>query len=286
MKGCTGLLKQRVKNGDLLLVGCIMDCRSGSAVEMYQECGYDIVMIDREHTALNSETILEHLRLCRALGIPSMVRVADHSYHEFNRMLDQAPDCIMVPRIRTRADAERVVNTVKYPPLGQRGLGGSTCPIGRYLGWPKVTEQIAYVNEQLVVGIQIETAEALADVDNILSVPGIDMAIVGNDDLSIGMGIPGEFDNPRYLKAVDTIIAACEKHRVLPGIAGGDPTWVRYWRDRGMRVFWCAADVVSMWDATRKGIAAIRAGLDAKSAPKSPFAATAGKAGRRVRYSK
>ena len=286
MRGCTGLLKERVRNGDMLLVGCIMDCRSGSAVEMYHECGYDVVMIDREHTALNSETILEHIRLCRALGIPSMVRVADHNYHEFNRMLDQAPDGIMVPRIRTRADAEHVVNTVKYPPLGQRGLGGSTCPVGKYMGWPKLTEQIAHVNEQLVVGIQIETAEALADVDAILSVPGIDMAVVGNDDLSIGMGIPGQLDHPRYLKAVETIIAACERHGVLPGIAGGDPTWVRYWRDKGMRVFWCAADVVSMWDATCKGMSAIREGLAAKPAPKSPFAAASRKAARQVRYSK
>ena len=287
MKGCTGLLKERVKRNDLLLVGCIMDCRSGSAVEMYHECGYDVVMIDREHTALNSETILEQLRLCRALEIPSMVRVADHSYHEFNRMLDQAPDGIMVPRIRTRADAERVIATVKYPPLGQRGLGGSTCPAGKYIGWPKVTDQVAYVNEQLVVGIQIETAEALADVDNILSVPGIDMAIVGNDDLSVGMGIPGQLDNPRYLKAVEKVIAACEKHQVQPGIAGGDPTWVRYWRDKGMRVFWCAADVVSMWTATRNGIAAIRSGLAAKAVPTSPFAATTSpKAAKRIQYSK
>jgi 2-keto-3-deoxy-L-rhamnonate aldolase RhmA len=285
MRGCTGLLKERVKNGDMLLVGCIMDCRSGSAVEMYHECGYDVVMIDREHTALNSETILEHIRLCRALGIPSMVRVADHSYHEFNRFLDQAPDGIMVPRIRTRADAELVVNTVKYPPLGQRGLGGSTCPTGKYLGWPKVTDQVEYVNEQLVVGIQIETVEALDDVDNILSVPGIDMAIVGNDDLSIGMGIPGQLDHPRYLQAVETIIAACQKHHVLPGIAGGDPTWVRYWRDKGMRVFWCAADVVSMWQATRSGIDAIRVGLDAQTAPESPFVAAAKMTGQ-VSYSK
>ncbi len=285
MRGCTGLLKERVKNGDMLLVGCIMDCRSGSAVEMYHECGYDVVMIDREHTALNSETILEHIRLCRALGIPSMVRVADHSYHEFNRFLDQAPDGIMVPRIRTRADAELVVNTVKYPPLGQRGLGGSTCPTGKYLGWPKVTDQVEYVNEQLVVGIQIETVEALNDVDNILSVPGIDMAIVGNDDLSIGMGIPGQLDHPRYLQAVETIIAACQKHHVLPGIAGGDPTWVRYWRDKGMRVFWCAADVVSMWQATRSGIDAIRVGLDAQNAPESPFVAAAKMTGQ-VSYSK
>lgn len=274
MQGCTGLLKKRVKDKELLLVGCIMDCRSGAAVEMYHECGYDVVMVDREHTALNSETILEHLRLCRALGIPSMVRVADPSYHEFNRTLDQAPDGIMVPRIRTRADAEHVIRTVKYAPLGQRGLGGSTCPAGKYMGWPKVTDQVDYVNNQLVVGIQIETAEALADLDGILSVPGIDMAIVGNDDLSMGMGITGQLSSPRYVEAVGKVIAACEKHGVLPGIAGGEPGWVRYWKDRGMRVFWCAADIISMWDATRKGIAGIRTALASATPPPPSFGAT------------
>lgn len=282
MRGMSGHLKARVKNGDTLMVGCIMDCRSGSAVEMYHECGHDVVMIDREHTALNSETILEHIRLCRALGIPSMVRVADHSYHEFNRFLDQAPDAIMVPRIRTRADAELVINTVKYPPLGQRGLGGSTCPTGKYTGWGHVSEQVAHVNEHLVVGIQIETAEALADLDGILSVPGIDVAVVGNDDLSLGMGLTGQLNHPRYLEAVQGIIAACRRHGVLPGIAGGDPTWVRYWHDQGMRMFWCASDVVTMWTGTRQGLAAIQASLAAPTAPPSPFAPAAAA----VRYGK
>lgn len=288
MKGCTEKLKKRVKNGELLLVGCIMDSRSGAVVEAYHECGYDLVMIDREHTALNSETILEHIRLCRALEQPVMMRVADPSYHEFGRFLDQGLDGIMVPRIRTRADAEHVVNTVRYPPLGQRGLGGSTCAVGKYMGWPKLTDQIAHVNNELMVGIQIETAEALENVDEILSVPGIDVAIVGNDDLSLGLGIPGQLDNPKYLKAVERIIASCRKHGVMPGIAGGEPTWVRYWHDRGMRMFWCAADIISLWSGTQRAMVGVREGLKAKTAPKSPFPkgakTPAGTEAKRVRY--
>jgi 2-keto-3-deoxy-L-rhamnonate aldolase RhmA len=288
MKGCTGKLRQRAQKGDVLLVGCIMDSRSGAVVEAYHECGYDLVMIDREHTALNSETILEHIRLCRALEQPVMMRVADPSYHEFGRFLDQGLDGIMVPRIRTRADAEHVVNTVRYPPLGQRGLGGSTCPVGKYMGWPKLTDQIAHVNNELMVGIQIETAEALANVEEILSVPGIDVAVVGNDDLSLGLGIPGQLDNPKYLKAVEKIIATCHKHGVLPGIAGGEPTWVRYWHDRGMRMFWCAADIISLWSGTQRAMAGVREGLKAKTPPKSPFPkgakTPAGTAAKRVRY--
>src|ERR1035437_9977658 len=106
MRGCTESLMKRIKNRDVMISGCVMDSRSGAVVEMYHECGYDIFMIDREHTLLNSETILEQIRLARALGIPCMVRAADASYHEINRVLDQAPDGIFVPRIRSREEAE------------------------------------------------------------------------------------------------------------------------------------------------------------------------------------
>lgn len=261
MKGCTGKLKQRIQNGDVLIFGAIMDSRSGAVVEMYHECGFDVVFIDREHTALNTETVLEHIRIARALDFPVMVRAADASYHEICRLLDQAPDGLFVPRIRSRAEAEQVVRTVKYPPAGIRGLGGYTSPAGKYTGWPHVTEQIEYVNSQFVIGIQIETAEALADVDNILATPGLDIAIVGNDDLSLGMGIPGQWEHPQYVAAVDRIIAACQRNKVLPGIACGDPARVRFWRDRGMRAFWYAADVVLMWQAARQSMANLKKAL-------------------------
>jgi 2-keto-3-deoxy-L-rhamnonate aldolase RhmA len=286
MKGFTGELKRRVKRRDTLLFGCIMDSHSGAVVEMYHETGFDAIMIDREHTALNSETIREHIRLARALELPCMVRAADNSYHEVCRFLDQGADGVFMPRIRTRQEAERYVAHVKYPPVGLRGIGPSTCPAGKYVGWNHPTEMADYSNESLVVGIQIETAEALADLDGILSVPGIDVAVVGNDDLSLGMGILGQLDSPQYINAVKSVIAACERHGVLPGIAGGDPTWVRYWHDQGMRLFWCAADIVSMWTATRTGIAAIQASLAAEAAPESPFPATSGQSAPHLRYSK
>jgi 4-hydroxy-2-oxoheptanedioate aldolase len=269
MRGLTGELKQRIANKDVLIAGCVMDSRSGAVVEMYHESGYDILLIDREHTLLNSETILEHIRLSRALGLPCMVRAADASYHEINRVVDQAPDGVFVPRIRSRAETEAVVRTVKYPPLGQRGLGGSTCPAGKYMGWTTVAEQIEFFNRQFVVGIQIETAEALADLDGILSVPGIDVAVVGNDDLSMGLGIPGQLDNPRYIAAVKQVLDACNRHGVLPGIACGDPARLRFWKDGGMRMFWSAADVCLMWDAAQRQIASIRQALAAANPP--PF---------------
>jgi 2-keto-3-deoxy-L-rhamnonate aldolase RhmA len=265
VRGHTGRLRQRVNNKDLLVFGCIMDARSGAAVEAYHEAGYDVLLIDREHTALNSETVLEHIRLARALDFPCMVRVAEDCYHELGRTLDQAPDGIFVPRIRSRAQVESLVRMVKYPPLGMRGLAGSSCPAGKYVGWKSVAEQIECVNRDLVVGIQIETVEALDDLDGILSVPGVDIAVVGPDDLSAGMGIPGQLTAPEYVAAVERVIGACRRHNVLPGIAGGDPAAVRQWIERGMRAIWYAADVCLLWQAATQQLSKLHealAGLD------------------------
>lgn len=261
MQGGNGELKKRVKREDVLIFAGIVDARSGSAIEAFHEAGYDAVMIDREHTALNSETILEQIRLARALHFPVMVRVADLSYAELNRTLDQLPDGLFVPRIRSRAEVENVVQTIKYAPLGRRGLGASTCPAARYMGWSSPIEQIERLNNDTVLGIQIETAEALADLDGILSIPGVDIAVVGGDDLTMSMGIPGQTAGPEFRDAVEKVIAACNRHGVLPGIAVGDPSLARDWIERGMRVVWYAVDVCLLWQAARDRIDLLRAEL-------------------------
>lgn len=261
---CTGQLKKRIENKEVLLSGCVFDSRSGSVIEMYYEIGFDMVLIDREHSGLNNETVLEHIRLARALGFPCMVRVADASYSELNRTMDQAPDGIFVPRIRSRKDVEDFLKLIKFPPNGIKGYAGSACPAGKYLGWDNPLEQFDYFNKDFVVGIQIETAESIVNLDDILSVPGIDVALVGNDDLTLGMGIPTQFDNPVYIETVKKVIATCNKYGVLPGIACGDPVKIRYWKEQGMRLFWAAFDVISIWQHTKQSFNKIQKELSEK----------------------
>lgn len=263
MRVCEGTLRRRVENKDLLIFGGIMDSRSTAVVEVYKEAGYDVLLIDREHTPLSEETIAEHIRLARALDFPCMVRVAEDCYHELNRTLDQAPDGIFVPRIRSRDQVENVVRTVKYPPLGMRGLAGATCPVSKYVGWDSLADQIETVNRNSVVGIQIETVEALDDLDGILSVPGVDIAVVGNDDLSIRMGIPGQLAHPDYVRAVEGVIEACQRHNVLPGIAMGDPAMAVEWISKGMRAIWYSADICLIHEGAVRGLRALKEGLRA-----------------------
>jgi len=258
MQWGNGKLKQRIAAREFLIAGAVTDSRSGAVIEAYHAAGFDCVIIDREHTALNSETILEHVRLARTLGFPCLVRVADDTYAELNRTLDQMPDGIFVPRVRTRAQVERIIETVKYPPVGKRGVGASTCPAGKYMGWDSVLEMTETLNRTSVVGIQIETKEALENLDAILSVPGIDVAVVGNDDLSTGMGIPGQFTSDTYRDAVKEIIRCCNQHGVMPGIAAGDPEVVKYWAGHGMKMFWAAGDITLLWSGAVKCNAAVR----------------------------
>jgi len=264
MRFGNGKLKERIGTSDVLIGGCVMDSRSGAVIEAYQEAGFDFVMIDREHTALNSETILEHIRMARALGLPCVVRVASDTYAELNRTLDQMPDGVFVPRIRTRDQLEKIIEMVKYPPLGKRGVGASTCPAGKYKGWGSLTEMVTTLNRTTVVGIQIETKEALENLDEILSVPGVDVAVVGNDDLSTGMGIPGQFTSDTYRNAVKGVIACCNRHGVMPGIAAGDPEVVKYWAGQGMKMFWSGADICFLWSGAAQCCKAVRQALEAK----------------------
>jgi len=258
MRVCEGTLRRRVDGGDLLIFGCIIDSRTGSVVEIFQEAGFDAVLIDREHSALGSETICDHIRVARALGLPCMVRVAEDCYHELNRTLDQAPDGVFIPRVRSREQVEAIVRTVKYQPQGQRGLAGSTCPIGKYKGWESTRQQIETVNRNLVIGIQIETAEALADLEGILGVPGLDMAVVGSDDLLMNMGLAGQLQSKEYLAAVERVIATSEQHGVLPGVATGDPAAAADWIKRGAKVIWYAADICLMWAAAVRQLEELR----------------------------
>jgi len=259
MRVCEGHLRKRVDSKDLLLFACIIDSRSSSVIELFQEAGFDAVLIDREHSALNHETIMDHIRVARALGFPCMVRVAEDAYHELNRTLDQAPDGIFVPRIKSREQVEQILRTVRYRPLGIRGLAGSTCPAGKYKGWDGgVTEQIETINRNTVVGIQIETAEALEHLDEILSVDGLDLAVIGPDDLGMNMGLPGQLQSKRFHDAVERIIATCEKHGVLPGIAAGDPDVVAHWIKRGAKVIWYAADIGLIWAGAVRALADLK----------------------------
>ncbi|MEW6227745.1 MAG: aldolase/citrate lyase family protein [Bacillota bacterium] len=242
--GYGGTLKRRIHSGQVLVGTSIVGSRSPFVVEVFKMAGFDFIIIDREHSVLTTETAADLITVARHVGIPVLVRVPDYSYHELNPLLDQGVHGIVLPRVRTRDEVEDVLRRIRYFPLGHRGLAGSTTPLAGYDGHAAsrngFTDQ---VNQETVVCLQIETREAMENLDEILSVYGVDVALVGPDDLALNLGILGQKAHPTFIQAVQEVIATANRYGVAPGIALGDMEGALTWRNEGVKVVWYSCDI-------------------------------------------
>lgn len=148
---------------------------------------------------------------------------------------------------------------MKYPPIGRRGsvmARGHT----NFQSGP-VGEAMQAMNDETLLIVQVETREALDGIDDILSLPGIDVALVGPNDLSIALGMPGELDDPRFIHAIERTIDACRSHSVVPAIHVNEVDRATWWAQRGMRMVSISSEAGLM----------IKAGKDAVSTVKKAF---------------
>jgi 4-hydroxy-2-oxoheptanedioate aldolase len=151
-------------------------------------------------------------------GIAPIARVPNGAYSIATRALDNGALGIVVPHVDTAAEAKEVVNRLKYPPVGHRSMGG----IGPHYGLRSAStgEAAEALNAANLTVVMLETPTAIANADAIAAVPGIDVLLIGTNDLCAEMGIPGDFGHERVADAYGRMIAACNKHGKFPGQAG------------------------------------------------------------------
>jgi 2-dehydro-3-deoxyglucarate aldolase/4-hydroxy-2-oxoheptanedioate aldolase len=166
---------------------------------------------------------------------------------------------LMIPRVETRAQVEAVIRAMKYPPVGERGVA-LTVAHDDYTGGD-VHAKLRHANHETLVIVQVETAKAIENLEEMLSVPGVDVAWVGHFDLSVSMGIPGQFEHPRFLDAIDRVVAVCGQRGVAPGVMQSSVPAVREWMDRGFRAIAYSGDVWLLQNALRDGLRQLREGL-------------------------
>jgi 2-keto-3-deoxy-L-rhamnonate aldolase RhmA len=230
-----------------------------SLAQIVKAAGADFILYDMEHSGADVETMKAQFASCRGIGLPAFVRVPATEYHFVARMLDAGALGIMVPMVETREQAERIVSFTRYPPAGRRGAAFGVAPHDDYLPG-SVTDKIAAANERTLVIALVETAVGIENVDAIAAVPGVDVVWLGHFDLTNFLGIPGEFTHPRYLKAVDDLVAACKRHGKTPGFMAADDTWARDYRAKGFRALAYSVDVLLMQSALAAGLAKLREG--------------------------
>lgn len=218
--------------------------------------GAEFLLYDMEHTGLGFETLKTQLALCRGLDLVPLVRVPRGEYHFIARALDVGALGVMVPMVGTRNEAEAIVACTRYPPQGRRGAAFGFAH-DDYQGGDLVAKMAA-LHERTLVIAQIETDEGLSHVEAIAAVAGIDALWIGQFDLTNFLGIPGQFQHPEYLAAVDRVVAACVAHGKAAAILAMDLQWARDCVAKGFRLVAYGIDQAMLQDALRRGLDLLR----------------------------
>jgi 2-keto-3-deoxy-L-rhamnonate aldolase RhmA len=221
--------------------------------------GCDFVLFDCEHSGFGHETIKSALRYFEAARLPAIVRVPSKEYHHIARAADMGAEGIMLPMVDDAAQAKAILDCLKYTPEGRRGVALGIAH-DAYSGGP-VLEKLARANERTTLFCQIETAAGVENAFEIAAVEGVDCLWVGHFDLSAALGIPGRFEHPRFLEAIERVARACREHgkacgRLVPDVATG----IDYWR-RGFDFLCYSGDVWALQAAVKAGVEGIRAGI-------------------------
>jgi len=224
-----GSLKQRLQ-GEKRLVGTFIQIAHPVMTEFVGKLGFDFVLIDSEHAAMHIETVQSLLQGLAATPTYGIVRIPTISYEYVATYLDAGADAILVPQIRTVEDVLKVQNAALYPPEGKRGIGpGRATDFGL-----RIMEKKDSPNKETVVIIQIETREALENLDAILSVGFYDMVFIGPGDLSMNLGVFGDFANPILTGEIERIIRKSQERRKKIGIFAGNVDMAIEWLKKGV----------------------------------------------------
>ena len=209
-------LKERLARGEVASSMTVRLSRSVEIAQVAATAGFDSLYIDLEHSSLSLETTSQICCAALTCGIAPLVRVAQVEL--IQRVLDGGALGVIIPDVRTAAQAQEAVRAAKYPPQGERGFASVLAQL-QYRTVP-TRELYTAVNAATMVIVQFESAEAIDRADEILAVDGVDMALFGTNDLTADMGIPGDYENPKVHDAYKRAIAAAKKHGKHVGVGG------------------------------------------------------------------
>lgn len=237
--------KQRLQAGELSLGMGIRQARTVDIALIAQGCGYDWLFIDMEHNSMSVDTAAQICMAALSSGTTPLIRVPGHEHFHASRLLDTGAMGIIAPHVNNRAEAEYVVANCLFPPLGRRSVPGALPQVG-FQPYP-VGEVVRAINTASLIVAMIETPEGLANVDEIAAVSGIDVLLVGGNDLAIELGLPGQFAHEKMRAAMDIVAGACRRHGKFSGIGGiYDEAIMRRYVEAGARFILSGSDLAFM----------------------------------------
>lgn len=234
-------MKEKLRSGGTVFGCAVAGTAYPEIPHAYAQAGLDFLLIENEHFPMSLESDQQLIRACRAADIPCIVRVPDAEYHLIARTLDAGADGVIVPRVGNPRQAADVASWVKFPPQGRRGFGAGPL-LYDYESVP-LADAVKHFNENTVVIVQAETLPAMEAIEQMAAVEGLDAIMIGPADLSISLGIPGEFRAAKFVEQVERVAKACAQTGIASGIFCGDLDLLKTYTGMGMRCFCCGSEI-------------------------------------------
>jgi 4-hydroxy-2-oxoheptanedioate aldolase len=233
--------KAKLKAGETVF-GCFMRYPDPGLAEVMGYYGWDFLGFDAEHGSLEAGTCENMVRSAELRSVTPMVRVTTNQPHVILRLLDTGAQGLHVPWVNSAAEAEAAVQAVKYHPRGKRGL--ASVRAADYAQTAPFSEYVKQANQETLVVIQIETAQAVEELPAIAAVNDVDVLFIGPSDLSHSLGVPGETNHPDVKAAMDRIVDVAKQARVPFGIMVGNAAQAKEWKARGARYIACTFESI------------------------------------------
>ncbi len=211
-------VRSRIAAGEVAVSMVVRLVHSIEIATIAKTCGFDSLYIDLEHCSFSLQTTSQICMAALDVGVTPFVRVPGFGSEYVSRVLDGGALGVIAPHVSSAADAEEVVRNAKFPPFGGRSVSVGT-PHLRFRNWP-LAEARRILNEETTVVAMIETPDAVERADEIAAVEGVDILMIGTNDLCAEMGIDGQFEHEKVKRAYARVIDACRKRGKAAGIGG------------------------------------------------------------------
>jgi 4-hydroxy-2-oxoheptanedioate aldolase len=227
---------------------------SSFSAEIFARAGFDWITVDMQHGIVDYQVAVTMLQAISMTETVPFVRVPWNEPGIIMKSLDAGAYGVIIPMINSRAEAEAAVAACRYAPRGVRSYGPVRAAL--YAG----RDYFAHADEEVLCIAMVETKEALANLDDILSVPGVDAVYIGPSDLSVSLGLPPAYDHeePLFADAIECVVEACRKHDVVPGIHAGGPAVARKRIEQGFLMIEMCDDAGSLARSAAADLKALR----------------------------
>jgi 4-hydroxy-2-oxoheptanedioate aldolase len=236
--GTMKTLKERIQSGETVH-GSWLNLGSNISAEIMGHAGFDWLLIDMEHGTGNDEMMIHQLQVLASTNVTPLVRTGEASRSKIQQILDSGAQGVMFPQIQNFEEAQAAIKMMYYPPKGTRGMA----KIVRTTNFGKTfNEYFSEMEKRLIGLVQIETANAVKEIDQIASIDGADVLFVGPTDLSVALGTFNQPQHPMFQKALRDVVAAANQHKKVAGILIQDMADYVMYSELGFRFIGCGGD--------------------------------------------